>query len=262
MNRIKWLSLLLLAMFAAACSQQTVTPIPIIQSSASGTKLPDAPSDAVAASRPDDASAMPTASGRTDNDNEAADKQLHVWMPEGWIILHTNKPAIAYGDLNKDGIDDAAVVIEQIPAADSHIAPPRALMILFGTDRGEFTLSTIAPNVILRADEGGVFGDPFDALRIERGAVVVSDYGGSNWRWYNTYRFRYQEDDWYLIGMTSGSYFNPEGREYGEEEDYNLVTGDFIIKYRDENGNPVTERGNRGKEPLTRLSEFGSKEGW
>lgn len=202
------------------------------------------------------ASATPTTADPID-----ADKQLNDWIPQGWTLLQMDKPALATGDLNKDGIDDVAAVIEQIPS-DDHFAPPRALMILFGTDRGGYTLSTIAGNVILRADEGGIFGDPFNGLRIERGAVVVSDYGGSNWRWYNTYRFRYQDDDWYLIGITSGSYFAPEGPESGEEEDYNLVTGDYIIKYRDENGNVVTKRGNRGKEPLTRLSEFGSEESW
>lgn len=39
--------------------------------------------------------------------------------------------------------------------------------------------SIIADKVVLKADEGGVWGNPFESLTIDRGSVVVSDYGGS-----------------------------------------------------------------------------------
>ncbi|NOU89302.1 hypothetical protein GC102_26635 [Paenibacillus sp. LMG 31460] len=40
-------------------------------------------------------------------------------------------------------------------------------------------ISIIADKVVLKADEGGVWGNPFESLTIDRGSVVVSDYGGS-----------------------------------------------------------------------------------
>ncbi|MFD1909263.1 hypothetical protein ACFTAO_05800 [Paenibacillus rhizoplanae] len=63
---------------------------------------------------------------------------------------------------------------------------------------------------------------------------MVSDYGGSNWRWYNKYRFRYQDKDWFLIGATSGSYFTGAATmDQADEDDINFF--DRTI-YRAENG--------------------------
>lgn len=180
-------------------------------------------------------------------------------IPEDWTELrgYDGEPVRVAGDLNKDGIKDAATVIEKAAPAGEE-APERALLIAFGKPDGSYKLSVIADGVLLRADEGGVWGDPFDGLEINRGSLVVSEYGGSNWRWYNRYRFRYQDGDWFLIGMTSGTYFNggEEPEEQATEEDYNLLTGDYIIKGQDENGKAYVEKGNRGKKPLVKLRDF------
>lgn len=180
-------------------------------------------------------------------------------IPEDWTELrgYDGEPVRVAGDLNKDGVKDAATVIEKA-APGGEEAPKRALLIAFGKPDGSYKLSVIADRVLLRADEGGVWGDPFDGLEINRGSLVVSEYGGSNWRWYNRYRFRYQDGDWFLIGMTSGTYFNggEEPEEQATEEDYNLLTGDYIIKGHDENGKEHVEKGNRGKKPLVKLRDF------
>jgi hypothetical protein len=183
-------------------------------------------------------------------------KGIHELIPDGWEIMIFGDPVKAVGDLNKDGIDDIALIIEQVES-DTEEAPARALLIAFGTKNNGYTLSIIADNVVLNTDEGGVFGDPFDDLKIERGAVVVSDYGGSNWRWYHTYRFRFQDNDWYLIGLKSGSYFNGDSMpDEADEEDYNLLTGDYIIQYKNDEGNVTTKKGNRGKRELVKLRNF------
>lgn len=176
-------------------------------------------------------------------------------IPPGWhILLADDEPVKAEGDLNKDGIMDVAAVIEGISSEDT--APPRSLLIAFGDKEQGYRLSIIADKVLLKADEGGVWGDPFESLEINRGSVVVSHYGGSNWRWYQKYRFRYQNDDWYLIGATTGSYFNGTPMESVEEDDYNLLTGDYIEKRTNDQGRTVTKKGNRGVKPLVTLREF------
>jgi len=181
-------------------------------------------------------------------------KDIHSLVPSGWkIMTKDDDPVIAEGDLNKDGIPDVATVIEQ-KESTSDEEPSRALLIAFGTRNDSYTLSIIADNVILKADEGGVWGDPFESLSIDRGSVVVSDHGGSNWRWYNKYRFRFQEDDWYLIGATMGSYYTLTSEAF--EEDYNLLTGDYNITNTDEDGKTLTESGNRGNRELIRLEIF------
>ncbi|WP_373231368.1 hypothetical protein [Cohnella sp.] len=184
-------------------------------------------------------------------------KDISSLIPDGWGILKAFDEELvkAEGDLNKDAINDIAIVIEEIK--ESEEAPSRALLIAFRNKEGTLSLSIIAKKVILEKDEGGVWGDPFESLSIDRGSVLVSDYGGSNWRWYNRYRFRFQDNDWYLIGATMGSYFTGNATmDNADEEDYNLLTGDYLIKRTDEEGYVKITKGNRGKKQLVKLSEF------
>ncbi|WP_339254167.1 hypothetical protein [Paenibacillus sp. FSL P2-0136] len=194
----------------------------------------------------------PTPSAKANN--------INALIPAGWHILEPvlGEKAIAKGDLNKDGISDLATVIEKDTVKDE--ASPRPLLIAFGGKNNTYTLSIIAKNVVLRSDEGGVWGDPFDSLTIDRGSVLVSDYGGSNWRWYNKYRFRYQDHDWFLIGSTQGSYFTgATTMDQSDEDDINYLTGQYIQRRTDDQGHLTTKKGNRGKQKLIRLKEFNSE---
>ncbi len=176
-------------------------------------------------------------------------------IPAGWHLLDNHQHVMAEGDLNKDGIPDVAMVIER---AEGGLEAPRSLLIAFGTNENTYSLSILAEHVILSAGEGGVFGDPFSGLSIDRGSVVVSDYGGSSTKWYHTYRFRFQDKDWYLIGATMGTIF-PISEELGmgvDEDDYNLLTGDYIRKRTNKAGTEEVTKGNRGKKPLVKLGEF------
>lgn len=188
---------------------------------------------------------------------EAKANNINALIPAGWHMLEPSlgEKAIAKGDLNKDGIPDLAMVIEKNALKDE--ASPRSLLIAFGSKNNSYTLSIIADNVILKADEGGIWGDPFDSLTINRGSVLVSDYGGSNWRWYNKYRFRYQNQDWFLIGATSGSYFTgATTMDQADEDDINFLTGQFIERRTDEQGHTTTRKGTQSKKELIRLKEF------
>jgi hypothetical protein len=189
-------------------------------------------------------------------ENPKKTQDLNSLIPLGWGVLNKGEPVITEGDLNKDGIKDIAAIIEQIMSVTEE-APLRSLFIAFGASDNTYSLSIIADNVILNADEGGVWGDPFKSLTIDRGSVVVSDYGGSNWRWYNQYRFRFQDNDWFLIGATMGDYFTGNAtQEEANEQDYNLLTGDYIFMKSNEDGKITTERGNRGRRELVTLKDF------
>lgn len=170
-------------------------------------------------------------------------------IPEGWTIK-----SLAEGDLNNDSLPDAAVVIEKVSTIDDLIH--RAL-ILFVQEDGEYKLSLKNDAAILRADEGGVWGDPFESLSIDNGTLVLRFYGGSNWRWYSQYQFNFQNDGWYLSRATLGSYFTgTTTSDAADEENYNLLTGAYIIKKADENGRIITNEGNRGKRSLLNLNDF------
>ncbi|MFZ2099319.1 MAG: hypothetical protein WAU86_02005, partial [Oricola sp.] len=119
----------------------------------------------------------------------------------------------ANGDLNRDGIDDVAVVIEAPEgmmeprnACDGDQgyseAPVRRLIVAFADGKGGYTRAADEPRLVLRSDEGGAFGDPFEGISIERGSIVADHYGGSRWRWGMTVRFRFDDGDWRMTGMT------------------------------------------------------------
>ncbi|SFE20447.1 hypothetical protein SAMN04487969_101628 [Paenibacillus algorifonticola] len=191
-----------------------------------------------------------------DDEAEAADFESLV--PAGWKVLEIfdGEPEQAEADLNNDGLVDIAAVLEKEDISQE--APDRAIMIAFGQTDHTYKRSVIAEQAVMRANEGGIYGDPFESLTIEKGVLVLRHFGGSNSRWYNTYRFRYQDNDWYLIGATTGSYFTGnELMDNADEDDYNLLTGEFVKKTWDEEaGEQVIERGNRGKKALVKIQDF------
>jgi hypothetical protein len=191
-------------------------------------------------------------------------KDFSKLIPEGWTILTAyGTEAKAEGDLNKDNIPDIAAVIEQKASTNTNEtkdlsnAAARSLIIAFANPDNSYSLSVKADKAVLLANEGGVFGDPFDSISISRGSVILHFYGGSNWRWYADYRFRFQDRDWYLIGATLGSYFDgTDTPETADEEDYNLLTGDYIYKKKNDSGEMIITKGNRGIKPLVKLIEI------
>jgi hypothetical protein len=82
---------------------------------------------------------------------------------------------------------DKAFVIEKEKDDSSDYAAQRNLIIVFGNSDGSYDLSITAKNAILRADEGGTFGDPFDGIAIDRGSVLLKFMGGSD-RWHRCFR--------------------------------------------------------------------------
>ncbi|NQX61448.1 hypothetical protein [Paenibacillus qinlingensis] len=214
---------------------------------------------------PSTATEEPTASIRVQKEEVAPKvseaKNPAVLMPEGWHqLIRQSGPVRVEGDLNKDGIQDVAMVVEKLKIGGDQ-APERALLIAFGHKDGTYTRSIMADKAILKADEGGVWGDPLADIFIDRGSLVVSFYGGSNDRWYGNYRFRFQNEDWYLIGATVGSFYSGTMTETtGDEEDYNLLTGDYVKRIVDdpkaEKPTSHTIKGNMGKKKLLKLQDF------
>lgn len=170
--------------------------------------------------------------------------------PEGWTVLESGGgKAIREGDLNKDGNNDLAFVIEGTGANGE--SAPRTLIVAFGP---EYSLKVEAGNAILKADEGGIMGDPFDGIEIKNSSLYLHFFGGSSWRWDYSYQFRFQDEDFYLIGATK-SFFSINTNE-GTKEDYNLLTGDYIITETSEDGNDKVTKGNYDKRNKYRLKDF------
>lgn len=181
----------------------------------------------------------------------ASGKTLDDFIPKNWKLIDK-----AEGDLNNDNLKDIAAVIEYTVEHKSDkewFGQPRILFIIFQNNDGTYKLSIQSSEVILSADMGGVYGDPFAGIKYSRGSIVISSYGGSVWRWGFTNRYRFQNDGWYLIGMTELSEYIHTGES--ETIDTNCLTGEQIVTTIDENGEETVVTQTTGKQKLAKLKD-------
>jgi hypothetical protein len=151
------------------------------------------------------------------------------FAPPGWQV-----EAVEEGDLNGDKIPDAAIVLKRDdykePDTDDSYTFTKRLLVLAVRHNGTLTRTAVSDHAVLDSNEGGVLGDPFQEVKIERGAVVITHYGGSRYRWGYTHRYRWQQNQWMLIGTTdtASDIHNPEMKD---ETDTNLSTGLVVRMY-------------------------------
>jgi hypothetical protein len=197
----------------------------------------------------------------------AQQKSFRAFIPENYDTLFAG---VARGDLNKDGIEDLAMVLGSRlekdedwseKFADSNAAP-RLLIILFGTDSG-FIQAAISDKAILCKDCGGTFGNPFSGMEIVNNVLQFHHYGGSAWRWSYAYKFRYQDKAFFLIGKTTYSFWNVKYCDKLKEfagtayEDVNFITGQYEKKEISEDCKLLeNKKGKKKIEPLISLSKF------
>jgi len=163
-------------------------------------------------------------------------KDPEGFAPKGWEI-----DAVEKSDLNGDKIDDAAIVMTKPEVMENDTlkeSSKRFLVLAFG-DGGQFKRTAFSDEAALNKDEGGVMGDPFQELKIDKGIVIIDYYGGSAWRWGLTQRYRWQQNRWMLIGNTYNSFHATEPDGIDSVRDTNLSTG-FVHRtdadIEDENG--------------------------
>lgn len=180
-------------------------------------------------------------------------KTLESFIPEGWSLM---KNGSVKGDLNNDGMDDIAAIFEAnenmpmpatastdtIAATNTTVeltqVKPRILVICFANKGGGYTLSTQASHGILRADESSATGDPIAYLKIRRSALYVGYVGGDADKnhWEVVARFRYKNDDWYMVGYNKSNYIAATSQVI--KNDYNAMTGKMRVMTKSLDINP------------------------
>lgn len=155
---------------------------------------------------------------------EVADTALQL-VPPGWRAEEEPPKEV---DLNGDGRPDAAFVISHggtgAPGDDALVVVKHVLVLALRGADGKLHRSIVSDDAVLDGDEGGAFGDPFESLSVEKGAVVIMHYGGSRERWGYTHRYRYQGGQWMLIGLSFGN-TDTFDLEHFDNHDINLMTG-------------------------------------
>ena len=150
------------------------------------------------------------------------------FIPTGWKILDSVKD-----DLNKDYIDDAAIILQHRDSVtivnadgDTTLTQPRILLILFkNTVSNKFELTEQSNTFILKHDNPAM-DDPYQGLAINKGVLEISFnlfYNMGSWYITNAiYKFRYQEEQFVLIGVDNSS-FHRATHDY-ENFSYNFLT--------------------------------------
>ncbi len=200
-----------------------------------------------------DVSAANVKNNPEDTKINSSGKSLNDFIPKDWKLISK-----VQGNLNKDKLKDIAAVIEYTGEYNDDEAEmsgkPRILFIIFKTKDGTYKLSVQSATIIMREGTGGVYGDPFDGMEYSRGSLVINFYGGSSWRWGYTYRFRYQNKGWFLIGETDETYNINTGES--ETIDSNFLTGKQITTSINKNGKKEVVTRKIEKKKLKKLINF------
>lgn len=140
----------------------------------------------------------------------------------------------AAGDLNGDGLEDLAVVIEHLDRVEDmgnfYRDAPRTLTILLDDGKGGYDLGQSNHSFIRRASQGGVCGDPHMGIFIEDGELHYSTYGGSSLRWSEGYTFHWAGDGLELKSCGSRSFW-----VYNDQPTYSLydfTTGEYTERFQ------------------------------
>lgn len=153
------------------------------------------------------------------------------FIPTGWILLDS-----AWGDLNNDKNNDVAFIIQHRDSishskidegfTDTVITQPRILVVAFyNITTKQYDLIEQSNTFILNHDNPNM-EEPFQDISISSRVLKIDfqifmnagGWGMSN----NSYKFRYQGNQFYLIGAD----YNSANRGSGDTEDrsYNFLT--------------------------------------
>lgn len=172
-------------------------------------------------------------------------KRVHDFIPFGWTILDSTK-----GDLNKDAIDDAVIILQHKDSVtlintegDSIRTQPRILLILFKNAFSEVYELTEQSNSFILKHDNPSMDDPYKSLSINKRVLEITFNIFFNMgSWYVTnasYKFRYQQGQFVLIGADNSS-FHRASHDY-ENYSYNFLTKKrFLTKGNDIKGTKKT----------------------
>ncbi len=155
-------------------------------------------------------------------------KEITGFIPAGWQLLDS-----ATGYLNKDGLADAALILQCKDSVtieklddDVVVTQPRMLLLLFkDKTTADYIVAEQSNTVILNHDQTNM-DDPYQNISIANGVLQISFRLFYNMgSWYVTkadYKFRYQNGQFVLIGA---DYFSIHRATADfEEYSYNFLT--------------------------------------
>ncbi len=156
------------------------------------------------------------------------------FQPKGSDIIQT-----VDGDLDGDKIPEKVIIYNTTDTTD--LGNIREIQILKKANE-KWKILEKSRNAVLESRGGGMMGDPYQDTEIKNGILMITQAGGSSWKWGYTDKYRFQNGCFELIGYDS-TYGKPE--EYFSSVDFNLSTGQLIFEKEVEN---TAEYGKNKKE--------------
>ena len=161
-------------------------------------------------------------------------KSINDFVPKGWKILKDENGSnfIVKGDLNKDNLEDVAIIIEKddkknIKKNDS-FGPeelnlnPRILLVLFKEKDGTYILAAKNDKGFIKSEgdeEATALADTLSDISIKNNVLkIVFNYfmsAGSWWTSTEVYIFRFQNNRFELIGYENNGFMRNTGEEEG-----------------------------------------------
>ena len=161
-------------------------------------------------------------------------KSINDFVPKGWKILKDENGSnfIVKGDLNKDNLEDVAIIIEKddkknIKKNDS-FGPeelnlnPRILLVLFKEKDGTYILAAKNDKGFIKSEgdeEATALADTLSDISIKNNVLkIVFNYFMSAGSWATStevYIFRFQNNRFELIGYENNGFMRNTGEEEG-----------------------------------------------
>jgi hypothetical protein len=191
-------------------------------------------------------------------------KTPEAFVPKNWKI-----EAKVTGDLNRDGLSDAALVLHMESPSNviatswdpdlKYDTNPRMLVVVFARKGGGYELAAADHKLIPRLENPNQ-DEPFDEVKIAAGTLRVTMHlflSAGGWRMGgSSYTFRWQQDAFRLIGFDRDSVTRNTGDT--EEVSINYLTRRKHLKTGNIDGGKENERTvNIPRKPLLTLDQVG-----
>lgn len=134
-----------------------------------------------------------------------------------------------YADLNGDGREDALLVVESATGKEDDDGQ-RTLLIAVRQSDGKLKIVKRNEKVVYCRTCGGTMGDPLTEISVKARTITVEHYGGSGWRWGNSFKFAYsrRDDTWQLVRVEEYSFHfsqpdNVKSHSYKPPRDFGKI---------------------------------------
>lgn len=175
-----------------------------------------------------------TTKQETSSHKEATVAELNTFAEGNSKVLSSQQ-----GDIRGNGTQGVVLVLDH-PGTGSEMlgeGAPRSILLLTRDSAGKLRKSKQNDRLVPCAQCGGMVGDPFGYVRVDRGGFTALIEGGSRERWSDEYTFKYsaEQQDWLLDKAVR----SVTDTETGEEKQIEL-TGKGFGTIRFEEFDPAT----------------------